>query len=224
MKEELSTTNTYDVSTLTENDIVLTHINSLCNLNVSINPTHQKIPTMYWIPKLHKQPYKQRFISNSVSCSTTKLSTLLTSCLTVVKENTIKYADKVFETSNKNIFWSIKNSNEVLKKLETLNNQASSISSYDFSTLYTSLPHNLIKSKLVNLIKKTFLSLKCDFIACNENKAFFTNGVFHNYTMWTSKMFCEALEFLIDNIFVRFGNNVYIQKTGKFLWEQIVHL
>ena len=31
-------------------------------------------PTMYWLPKLHKRPYKARFIANSNSCTTTELS------------------------------------------------------------------------------------------------------------------------------------------------------
>ena len=31
-----------------------------------------------------------------------------------------------------------------------------SLSTYDFSTLYTTLPHNLIKDKLTDLIERTF--------------------------------------------------------------------
>ena len=30
------------------------------------------------------------------------------------------------------------------------------MSTYDFSTLYTTLPHNLIKDKLIDLIERTF--------------------------------------------------------------------
>ena len=30
-------------------------------------------PTFYWLPKLHKIPYKARFIANSSSCTTTEL-------------------------------------------------------------------------------------------------------------------------------------------------------
>ena len=44
-----------------------------------------KFLTLYWLPKLHKKPYKARFIANSSSCTTTELSKLLTSCLTAVK-------------------------------------------------------------------------------------------------------------------------------------------
>ena len=33
---------------------------------------------------------------------------------------------------------------------------ATSLSTYDVSTLYTTLPHNLIKEKLIDLIERTF--------------------------------------------------------------------
>ena len=126
----------------------------------------------------------------------------------------IKLSQKVFETSNRNIFWSIKNSNDVLQKLKTLNHQASTISCYDFSTLYTSLPHDLIKQKLTHLIRKTFQSLNCDFVACKEGRAFFTNSILDHYTSWTCQELCESLEFLLDNIYVRFGTIIFKQNIG----------
>ena len=41
---------------------------------------------LYWLPKLHKRPYKARVIANSSSCTATILSKLLTSFLTAVKK------------------------------------------------------------------------------------------------------------------------------------------
>ena len=41
---------------------------------------------------------------------------------------------------------------EVLNKIKSRRFRAASLSTYDFSTLYTTLPHNLIKEKLINLI------------------------------------------------------------------------
>ena len=51
------------------------------------------------------------------------------------------------------MFSSIKNSGEVLSKLKS----TTSLSYYDFSTLYTTLPHNLIKEKLLDLIERACL-------------------------------------------------------------------
>ena len=57
------------------------------------------------------------------------------------------------------IFWSIKNSGEILDTLKARDFNATILSTYDFSTLYTTLPHNLIKDKLIDLIER--LSLPC---------------------------------------------------------------
>ena len=45
-----------------------------------------------------------------------------------------------------------------------------------FSTLYTILPHNLIKENLINLTEWTFKRESSSYIACNERQAFFTSG------------------------------------------------
>ena len=54
-----------------------------------------------------------------------------------------------YERSGKNLFWSIKISGEVLNKLKLRGFRATSVSTY-FSTLHTTLLHNLIKEKLIN--------------------------------------------------------------------------
>ena len=91
-----------------------------------------KVPTLYWLPKLHEKPHKARLIANFSSCTTTELSKLLTSCLIVVKKHVIKYCEKVYERSGKNLFWSIKNSSEILDKLKARDINATSLSTYDF--------------------------------------------------------------------------------------------
>ena len=46
-----------------------------------------KLPTLYWLHKLHKRSYRARFLANSSSCTTNEISKLLTSCLTAIKKN-----------------------------------------------------------------------------------------------------------------------------------------
>ena len=132
-----------------ESEIVSDHISKCKTLKSEPNINQHTLPTMYWIPKLHKRPYKSRFIANSSSCTTTKVSKLLTSFFTTLKEHVRRYCDKIYETSGKDIFWSIKNSTDVLSKLENEQNHISTLSTYDFSTLYTTSPHNLIKDKQI---------------------------------------------------------------------------
>ena len=64
---------------------------------------------------------------------------------------------------------------------------------YDFSTLYTTLPHNLIKEKLINLIYNNFKREGSPYIACNERQAFFTIEDTKRYKLWSCQNVCEAL-------------------------------
>ena len=67
------------------------------------------------------------------------------------------------------LVWSIKNSTEILNKLKAKGFQASTISTYDFSTPYTALlPHHLIKTQLVDLTEITFRHEEVIYLACNE--------------------------------------------------------
>ena len=61
-----------------------------------VDEDHIKLPTLYWLPKLHKRPYKSRFIANSSAGKTTELLILLTSCLTAIKNHVIKYCTTVY--------------------------------------------------------------------------------------------------------------------------------
>ena len=99
------------------------------------------------------------------------------------KNTLLNIVKKVYERSGKNRFWSIKNSCEVLNKLKSRGFRASSLSTYDFSTLYTTLPHNLIEDKLVDLIVRTFQREGSLYIACNDKNAFFTSDAVRNYNL-----------------------------------------
>ena len=73
-----------------------------------VDEDHSKLPTLYWLPKLHKWPYKSHFIANSSACTTTELSILLTSCLIAIKNHVIKYCTTVYERNGKNYFGLLK--------------------------------------------------------------------------------------------------------------------
>ena len=87
LKRELVDTNAYKLQpSLSERMIVDGHgCHTALHFSVKAKENLDKVPTLYWLPKLHKNPYKARFIASSRSCMTTELSKLLTSCLTAVK-------------------------------------------------------------------------------------------------------------------------------------------
>ena len=70
---------------------------------------------------------------------------------------------------------------------------ASGLSTYDFATLYTTLPHNLIKEKLTELIEQIFYREGSLNLACNDKNAFFTSEQPKRYKLWSCQKICDAL-------------------------------
>ena len=109
LKQELDGSNAYEESSIDEKSVVYSHSNEIPNkFAVDVKERQDRLLTMYWLPKLHKRPYKARFIANSSSCTTTELSKLLTFCLTAIKAKVIKYSETVYERSGKNLFRPLK--------------------------------------------------------------------------------------------------------------------
>ena len=59
----------------------------------------------------------------------------------------------------------------------------SSLSTYDLSTLYTTLLHNLIKDKLVDLIERSSQREGFHYIACNETHVCLTSDAVRYYKL-----------------------------------------
>ena len=114
----------------------------------------------------------------------------------------------------RNRFWSIKHSNDVLNKVKSTGFNASTLSTYNISTLYNTLPHHLIKDKRIDLIEHTFAREKALYLVCNDQRAFFASDVYNNDNVLSCHEVCEALVYLLDNIFIRFGTKLYRQIIG----------
>ena len=95
LKQELGGTKAYEQTSEKEKSVINNHIiHNATRFAVSVNEDQERLPTFYWLPKLHKKPYKARFIANSSSCTTTELSKLLTSCLTTIKNMLLNIVKK----------------------------------------------------------------------------------------------------------------------------------
>ena len=88
----INSAKTFEHNLLDEKYVVDRHrCHIAAKLCVFVDEDHIKLPTLYWLPTLHKIPYKSRIIANFSSYTTTELSIILTSCLTVIKKHVIKY-------------------------------------------------------------------------------------------------------------------------------------
>ena len=70
-----------------------------------------------------------------------------------------------------NCFWIIDNSQQVLSALSKINyfSAAKYFDSYDFSTLYTSIPHAALKEALKTLIQEAYTVRRSEYIVADTN-------------------------------------------------------
>ena len=66
----------------------------------------------------------------------------------------------------------------------------------------------------MNLIERIFKREGSPYLACNERQYFFTSGNTKRYKLWSCQNMCEALLYLLDNIYIRFGTKLYRHIDG----------
>ena len=54
LKQDMGTDNVYKLSELIQEDIVSRHLVYMKSETINVNPVLHKIPSMYWLPKMHK--------------------------------------------------------------------------------------------------------------------------------------------------------------------------
>ncbi|KAK3101978.1 hypothetical protein FSP39_007794 [Pinctada imbricata] len=115
--------------------------------------------------------------------------------------------------------WILKNSKELLEHLKSTHfSRVHSIKAFDFSTLYTTIPHSKLKERLAKIISNAFTSKngnrKYKFIVVNYDKTYFVKEKSDSENKYTETDIIQMLNFLIDNIFVVFGGKVFQQIVG----------
>ena len=129
-----------------------------------------RLPSFYWLLKMHKDPYGASFIAASSKCTTKPLSELLTSCLSLVMIHFKEYYEGIYRNTGIHCFWIVNNSQQVISTLEDLNTSAKAkhFDSYDFSTLYTSIPHDSLKNNMSLLIDEAFKVRGAVYLSVNK--------------------------------------------------------
>ena len=196
-------------------EIVESHLSFMSKNHINVEDEFAKLPNFYWLPKMHKTPYKHRFIAASSACTTKPLSKLLTLGLKLLLQHYKQYCAGIERRTGVNCFWVINNSTEVLQNLNKVN-RAFALDSFDFSTLYTNIPHNLLKTRIRQLVIEAFTCRNANYIQVNRDYACWSNTASVNSRTHslTAGQFIDLFNFLIDNIFIQVGSIVFQQAIG----------
>ena len=107
--------------------------------------------------------------------------------------------------------------NKFLSSLDQLDVcKATSVQTFDFLTLNTSITHDLLKSSISNLVDNAFRkkdgSVRYTHIKVARAKEYFTHDINGSGDgMYTADNICRMIEFSVDNIFVQFGGHLFCQ-------------
>ena len=112
-----------------------------------------------------------------------------------------------------------KNSTNLLSSLAHLGvHKATSIQTFDFPMMYTSIPHDLLKSRMNNIINNAFkhknAATQYTHIKVGRNKSYFTNDPLNGDNKYNANDICKMIEFLVDNIYVRLDGQLFKLMVG----------
>ena len=115
--------------------------------------------------------------------------------------------------------WILKNSKELLKHLKSPTfNHVTSIKSFDFSTLYTTILHQKLKDILTSIIRNAFIfrngNRRYKYLVLVHEETYFVKEHSHSKNKYSEDDIIKMLEFLVDNIFVDFAGKVFQQTVG----------
>ena len=171
---------------------------------------HLRIPNIFWNAKLHKVPYKPRFIAGARFSATKQLEILLNKCLLLLRNHFASYCKVIYQRTGINCNWSIGSSSQFLEKIKNV--QVWTMQVYDFSTLYTTLDLHDVENTLFGLCDLLFSS-KHKYICVNSFKACFSTKKRNGYTSFDLTLFKKAISFILHNTFVAFAD--FVLKQGK---------
>ena len=131
---------------------------------------NHRLPNIYWMPKMHKNCIKARFIIASPKSSIKPLASTITLIFRLFLRQIQTYNDNCRFFTGVNMFWVVQNNKPVIDAMNELNKRrkATSVSTFDLSTLCTKLPDNKLLMLLNSLIYFCFDGGENKYITVNN--------------------------------------------------------
>ena len=204
---------TYSPITVTASDVLDSHVRELkARFNVLCSAEDCVLAKLFWIPKLHKNPFKFRFIAGARHCTTKPLSLIVNQGLALIKKNFRAYCDAIHRNSGYNFFWSINSTLEFINKIQ--GRKVYNLQVFDFSTLYTNLNQLAVLQHLDALFELVFNSASRKFLCVRYDKCFFSGKTYQSYSCFDLQMFKDAVRFVVNEVYVSFGGFLFKQIKG----------
>jgi hypothetical protein len=209
MYNEIINSSTYNQTFLMENSI-LTHSRKLISKYKLNSPIENlKFPFIFAIPKFHKNPVKFRYITSSVNSAFKDLSILINKFLDQLVSFIISSTNITFHS-----YLIIDNSLSLINSIKHKN--IKSVKTYDFTSLYTKIPLNLLLEKILLLIdeywpeEELFNTGYLSF-SISEVKVLLDEGLKHNYIKINNTVYKQVIG-------IPMGSNYSVNLANLFLF------
>ena len=196
------------------------HGRFVASVGLGVSEGDRSLPYLCWAPGLRGSPYRHRFVAGSGGCAAGGLSCLLAGLLSAVGDGLVGCCGTEASRNGVNNMWVLGSSTSLLSSLGRLGVRAAkSVRTFGFSTLCTSVPRGLLRSRISSLVRSAFGkedgSVRCARIKLTRAKGCFArdiNGGGDN--MFAADSICRMVEFLIDGVFVQFGGRLFRRVIG----------
>ena len=197
-------------------DTIVKENEEMCKkFGLTLSEKFKTLPIMYWIPKMHKNPIGCRFIVASKTCSSKPLTQVISKVFKVIYRHVENFHKKSRFFSGFSKFWVVENSFPVIEHLNRINakKKAKRISTFDFATLYTTLPHDLLVTVLTSIIKFVFDGSCRNKLGFSDHSVYWTSAG-KDDRFFTKESLADCVSFLIKNCCFKVGNHILKQNIG----------
>ena len=217
LTNEVQNTPTFSQYNGSGEEIIASHKSVIENeFHIKIGDENESLPYLYWLPKFHKEVVGFRFITAGTKCTTKTLSVniglALQRCLIAVRQQS-EYDNFYKEMNDYYVIDKTQTVSEFLLS-DNFKRNRKKVSSYDFQTLYTHIPHRQLKGNIKKLVKRAFDTKKKKIICVNKRSTFFSDKAHSNMCCFCCDGLVSAMSYLIDNSFVNFKGTIYRQVIG----------
>ena len=201
------------VTDSTEEEVIRRHHDMSVGFGLGWKEENERLPILFAIPKLHKNPYGFRFIAGASKASLKPPSVLLGRVLTFLKSHFERYCAAIQGNQGYNANWAVDNQLQVLDMLSSVKEIRSMVSA-DFGTLYTKLPLETVADTLLFLMNILFKHSGKSYIIVGFKNVYYSNEAVPNSISLRFEEVKELLSLVLNNTFVTFAGELFQQISG----------
>jgi hypothetical protein len=210
---------TYISTNLKSEDVMRFQNQEIMDLLNLKNTKNNSLPFITLVPKFHKNPMKFRSIIASAGAPTEIVSKILSKVLKLIAQKLKNYYNAIESNTGIKLYWICNNNKDFIKMFEKLNRNKKlcSISSFDFSTLYTKIPHKDLIEKLQSAVDLAFHH--------NDKLSIYVTNIKTGWAVTSHKdtadgckltrsKIKEMILWLVENTYFTYIDKVYKQTIG----------